>query len=803
ETIINFIASEEVTDGQSYTISSYLSNIENNKAAFLMTHSQKQPVNYIYNTVGASSATLPIKFLLNYLTSKMFSELEFLSEKKPTIENAKIALETFKIDLPNLERVLTTNKPKLRNFKQYDHIVLQQRPEIIEDAVKNELNKMKNHFENAADEIIFSFDEIFADKNNAFHQDFSDLERGPFYLLKLLSDLHDESFTREIDTIRKRDIQNKREHRDSVAALDVSRQALMAKFLKKTWFGKASLAANIVETNENYLRVCGKNLMYDAIDRVYECFLTKLGEFSEQTVDTLCEILNAFKELFDKFKNAQNSLVLENNFTKEIANAKDFCEAFEKDDEKNLDYKQALKRLLKEMIANDWHADPQTLVENLNDFITQQFQTVVHKSLDYYCSMMSNAKDQNIEDFITERINSLHDSAKVMFPINHVPNGLHIVFPPYAYLSVPHNAPYIKNVARQLNTSGRVSNIKLSKMCNRLYMLNLKIAVPLYCYTELNEYESVYETSFNKLAGMHLYESPERNWKELPSPNYDQLWTMDYENPRERIKNNRLRDLFDVALEYKIIRLEERTRCYFGFFGDEIDLSARFSHIENGIEEKIFNAAQARAAINELNEFLNGGEREKNYRPLFDTEYLHESDTPDKNYSKGVFIFMPTLYERVAREVKIREYVNALRDELKKIDLNEVKYSHFAQMLYMGVIKKNRKSYRYELNGESKILHTMQNITEQYVDYDVFSAYLNLDDEVADLLQKNAQEEENRLTDAQFSEILKLIDTHIASFKEKLEQLEKSLSDERDGILKRIFYRTMLEVFLQEKKVLT
>ncbi|MCL2386354.1 MAG: tubulin-like doman-containing protein [Defluviitaleaceae bacterium] len=807
ETVINFIASEEVTDGQSYTISSYLSNIENNRSAFLMTHIQKQPVNYIYNTVGASSALLPVEYLLNYLTSKMFAELDPISDKNPTIEDSKLTMEAFKIDLPTLERVLTADKPKTRSFQQYDHLVLQQRPEIIEDAVKSELNRMKDHYNTVAETIISQFTEALADQNNTLYQNFYDLERGPYYTLRLLSDLHEASVMRGIDTIRKRDIQQKREHRDSIAAMEISRQATMAKLLSKSIFnlGKKSTTSNIIEANENYLRACGKNLMYDAIDYIYESVLSKLNKFSDQTVDTLCEILNAYKELFDKFKNAQNSDIQHDNFTRSLAGAREFCEAFEKDEDskKALDYKQALKRLLKDMITT-WNAPSGTqLVDNLNEFITQQFQNVVHKSMDYYMSMMANAEGESLEEYVTGKINSLHDSAKVMFPINHVPSGLHIVFPPYAYLSVPYNAPQIRGVVRQLNMSGRVSNVKSSKMSTRLYMLNLKIAVALYCYTELNEYETVYETSLNKIAGLHLYECPERNWKELPSPNYDKLWTTDYENTRERAKNKRLREIFDQALEYKIIRLEERTRSYYGYYGDQVDLSKRFQNIENAIIEKALNASQARAAISELNEFLSDPAREKFQTPLFDTEYLHETDMPDIEYAKGVFIYMHGFSERIKHEIAIREYIANLRSELKKIDLSEVKYSHFAQMLYMDVIFKNRKSYRYIVDGTDNILYTMQNITDQFVDYDVFSAYLNLDDDTADYLQKHAQALENQATDAQFVQILEKLDGFISSYKEKLELLEKTYNDERDGMLKRVFYRTMLEVFIQEKKVLS
>ncbi|MCL1844866.1 MAG: tubulin-like doman-containing protein [Defluviitaleaceae bacterium] len=804
ETIINFIASEEVTDGQSYTISSYLSNIENNKAAFLMTHSQKHPVNYIYNTIGASSASLPVEQLLNYLTAKMFSELEPLDEKNPTIEDSQVALENFKIDLTTLERVLTTDKPKRRNFRRYDHVVLQQRPEIIEDAIKNELNRLKDHFDTAADAAIAAFAEILADKNNAFRQDFTSLERGPFYTLRLLSDLHEGSFTRTIDTIRKRDILQKREHRDNISALDVRRQAVMSKLLRKSLFGfgKKRLAEDVVETAEKYLRACEKNLMYDAIDRIYETTLVSLREFSDDTLDTLCEILHAFKELFDKFKNPQNFLQDE-HFAKDLTNAKEFCEIFERDEEtaKSLDYKQSLMRLLADMLEGWKDAPGAQIVENLNEFVTRQFQSVIHKSLDYYLTMMATARDENLEEYVTDKINDLHEGARVMFPINHVPNGLHIVFPPYAYLSVPYNAPQIRGIVRRLNTSGKISNLKFSKMNNRLYMLNLKIAVPLYCYTELNEYEAVYETSTNKIAGLHLYECTARNWKHLPSPNYDKLWTNDYENSRERAKNNQLRDLFDFALKFKIIRMDERQNCFYVHYGDKVNMSEKFSHIENAIKDKTFNATQARAAINELRGFLTNSAREKYSAPLYDTEILDDG-TPDLEYAKGVFIYMPALCEHVAHEVELRQHAADLRAELEKVDLNEVKYSHYAQMLYMSVITKNRKTFRYMLDGKSQILFTVQNITDPFVDFDVFSAYINLDEDVAAHLQKNAQEQENQLSDEEFAKIAKIIDGFVDSYKEKSEQLEKSYHTERDGVLKRVFYRTMLEVFARQKKEL-
>jgi len=353
-----------------------------------------------------------------------------------------------------------------------------------------------------------------------------------------------------------------------------------------------------------------------------------------------------------------------------------------------------------------------------------------------------------------------------------------------------------------MSTGGKVPNIKYSKMNNRLYILNLKIAVPLYCYKELNDYEAVYESSLSKIAGVHLYENVNCNWKNLPSPNYEKLWTADHDNVRERTKNARLREIFDQAVKLGIIRLDERSRRLTGYFGDPVNVGKQFHEIESKIADKTLSATQARTVISELNAFLANPNREQYSVSLFDTEFLEATDTPDWEYAKGVFIHMPAFNNYVSNEVAMRQHISELQSKLVKIDMSEIKYSHFAQLLYMGAIQKNRKNFRYSIDGEHHILYTMQTMNEQYVDFDVFQAYLQLEDDVATYLQKRTQEEENRSTDEQFAAIVKTIDGYTKSYKEKLEQLESSYTTERSGALKVVFYQTMLSVFAKEKKVL-
>jgi len=801
ETIINFIASEDVTNGQSYTISSYLSNIENNRAAFIMTHQQKQPVNYIYNTVGASGAVLPVDYLLNYLTCKMFAELDTLKYNNPISDEAEAVLESMQLDMSTLERLLTQDKPSVRSFQQYDYSVLVQRPDILEDAVKKELIKLEEHYTRMADEIITNIQRLINEKNNPLFQEFINLETGPFYAQKMLLDTYEFSIPRVIDNIRKVAIPGRRTNGVAITAMELNRLTATGKLSKKAFLqSRKAQVANVIKLNEDYLRMVGTNIMYDAMDRIYSTALTCLNVFFDTTIDTHCELLNAFKELFDKFNQSPTTT---HNFVWHIEDPLTMAEIFEKHNADTIDFKLSLKRLLQNMVDDfSWFPDHNNLiVDNLTRFTSEQFQDVIQKSLDYYCTLIAGEKGISLDEYLAEKIDTLQNGAKVMFPVNHIPSGLNISFPPYAYVSAPTNAPKVRNAISQIGS--KVPNVKLSRMGNRLYMLNLKIAVALYCYKELSDYEAVYESSLGKIPGIHLYECETNNWKNLPSPNYDKLATKEYENPREITKNNRLREIFDEAYRLGIIRHDKRLSRLAGFFGDPVDLNATFENIICGIEDRTISASNARTAVSELSIFLASPEREKYRVSLFDTEYLQDTDTPDLEYAKGVFIYMPAFSEYVTREVELRKHVLKLQNKLTKIDLSEVKYAHFAQLLYMGQITKNRKNFICTIDGETQIMYTTQTLNEEYVEYDLFEAYLELDEKIASYLQKRAQEEENRLSDTQFKAVVKTIDGLIKSYKEKLSTLEESYMAERDGTLKKLFYQTMLNVFAREKKVLS
>jgi len=121
----------------------------------------------------------------------------------------------------------------------------------------------------------------------------------------------------------------------------------------------------------------------------------------------------------------------------------------------------------------------------------------------------------------------------------------------------------------------------------------------------------------------------------------------------------------------------------------------------------------------------------------------------------------------------------------------------------MGIIAKVRKNFKFIYDDTEYILYTMERVSDPFVEYDVFQAYLALDDSMAQYLQKRAQEAESRLGDDEFDPIIEKINGYIDTYREKLTHLDQVYQDERGGAQKRLFYRSMLDVFMKEKAVLT
>lgn len=67
---------------------------------------------------------------------------------------------------------------------------------------------------------------------------------------------------------------------------------------------------------------------------------------------------------------------------------------------------------------------------------------------------------------------------------------------------------------------------------NGIYWYNLIIGVPLFALSDIDTYEAIYEECTKE--GLHIQETAEDNWKDLPALSNEKIWDTPDFNPRER-----------------------------------------------------------------------------------------------------------------------------------------------------------------------------------------------------------------------------------------------------------------------------
>ncbi|MCL2699518.1 MAG: tubulin-like doman-containing protein, partial [Defluviitaleaceae bacterium] len=389
ETVINFIASEEVVDGQNYTISSYLSNIENNRYTFLMTHSQKQPTNYIYNIVGASCAVLPVNFLANHLTYRVFGHLESMFNNAPSAGDIDLTMQALGLDMSSVEAELKMGRPRARDLGKYDYGILSERPDIADDALKKDMINYREHLDQRAQQVLENLKNMLTDSNNIIMQHFCDFELGPFYARHETSASGENSVLRHIENIRKRAIVQRRDPKDVIESLELKKQLTQDKMnFRHFWFFRGRVVDDLLNAAEDYYNAVMKNDLCDTLDRIYESAHKMLYEYGYKVVDTQCEMLLAIKTLFDKYKDPaakSRDADIEDSFTWDMVSAEEFCQYVGKSRELELtfDSRAVLKHFLIELAArpHKWVLDTRAnIARELSEFISHQLEGVMDKS---------------------------------------------------------------------------------------------------------------------------------------------------------------------------------------------------------------------------------------------------------------------------------------------------------------------------------------------------------------------------------------------------------------------------------------
>lgn len=805
ETIINFIADEPGVTGQDYSIESYLTNSASLKGSSIMELGEhKDPINYAYNTIGCSSAILPLDDVINYLTHKMFKEMNNIYECKPTEADLKEIIASFDIDQHKLSICINKNV-SLNGLENFTFDDIKSNPNICIKALNNNINKLETIMNANKDDFIKNFENKLEPE---FKTLFTDLKKGPFYVSRLIYTVEGNSDTCLLNYLREMDKQliAKKPSEENLEALKrrvdtaqnklVQYSPLAIDPMQKT--KRKTLLKDYKEACEEYycllLDESSNRIMRETYSRIYNI----LNEYNNNVFSVYRIMLLKFKELFADYGdiNTNVGITTKDNDTIlswNIVEPKDLIQKIEllaEDKTIELNFNESIKKFLEELIKNssNWLKDTEGLIaEKFNNFIITAFNGVTQKSIDFYIEKLAD----NEEDFIRKTVQDLKLKSNVMFPANSIMAGRMGRLPIYEYVVVPTNTLKFNNTS--FNIGDTNGNLKQSIINNRIFMLNTNIAVPLLYYSELCKYEETYEKFIGQKEGigMHLYENKDsKDWSKLPSPVYDQLYASDYFNPRQKRENDKLRDVFKKCLEYGYIYWNEtKYVCRYGK-PFNIDSILKSCNIDS-IEDSTISISDATKAKNLIEKQFHEYNKNLEYtQELYNNKFAIDNISPDIEYSMGIFINMPALNKTMTKMAAEYEKVMNVIDKLKSVSNGAKDYENFAMVISADKITKKRGKYYYlSSGGVSKVLCECP--VGEDGSYFEFEAFRKLPESEKKNLHFKSDPEQ--LNDDEYEKFLTNIQTIENEYAVVAENLAENYESIESGEQKAMFYKIMKE----------
>ncbi|MDF2540711.1 MAG: tubulin-like protein [Herbinix sp.] len=804
ETVVNFIAFEEADNGGKFTINSFISNIMSNGSTFVNSlGSAKHPVNYIYNVVGASTAFLPIDDLMSYMTYIMFEEAERLYNSDPTERDVEEMVRNLGLDEGAVEREFRRAMPPRPDFVSYTFEKIRQASSALETEYKGVTKRQIEVLNNMVETKVKDFEVLLKDKNNIINTYFKDINKGPvFTQLLLYNPAGSNSVSSYLERTRLR-LLGRRFDSIQLDAYEAEMKSALSDLMNK------GLLEHKKKVRENYAKACDK--YYNAIltNHVLECMAAAYAkiyklvlEVNNEIYSSIAELFETLKKLFQKYGkiNTATSIQYSDNNTVlswYLVSAPEFISEImgrmQTDPYLRIDFAKVVRLFYQNLIENPelWTGKTRAdVVDAINEYISESFKNILDKGMDYYMEFIAMHQGKSRSSFYGEILQELNKKAKVMFPMKPEMGGMPISAPRYTVLSIPENAPQILNAA-MLYMSGKKSQVKKSGISERVFMLNFDIAIPLYEYAELDQCEDAYEASI-MTNGIHLYEK-NKNWKSLPSPNFETTWTSGHKNPREAKINAEYKTIFDKAKEYGYIVYDPGILTFICKYGDLVGWEGILKDQQIDLDSEFNDAVKVTKCLNIIREKLTGSQRMMSSFKLYDIVFLEDGVTPNDEYAKNIFIKMIGGRERIAEMVKNHEACLNVIEKLKKYENITLLIRQFIRCIYTGCIVKNSSKYIAK-DGAEKNLYQFHGIEDQYIEFYTFHGFLTMEEKIRDEMILRALKQKDSVSEETRSKIIESLEQFADRMQENRNELNENYLGVKDqGIAKLQFYQMITE----------
>ena len=708
--------------------------------------------------VGFSCATLSKSKTLEYISGKLFANIQGLWGNSPTAEQRDIfAQSTVGLDMFLLENMFDANVPPAfpAGLKSSCFVpaALKATRQPVEDTGNAWLTSVDDAYRSVySDNITVLFEKFKREIGRIFE----DPQKGPFYASRLINSDDAYCVLKSID--------------NSISETDSRLEGLRPENLK----------ARKIDADNYYnlfrsalLDVTGKKLerYYTAINEYFEKekekrrlqniqnFLTELRrmiiDYNNTIVDHLVGILNELKTVFEKDLNIVTGVEsattegLGTNYEWKMydTNSPEFTQ-FLDSAMANADTKECIRGLMSGLLNKftaERDKDNFDTSSFVSDFISKYYSEALNKNMDdFFKIKYPTAQTQS--SAATALINELKQKSVVNFNCNSM--DLDKV-QQYVQTILPPDAGTLIAAATQDNDTKKY--IAPSLINNRVSMFRFAVGISLSYHNNMHEYENTYYITKQKnpdgMVGQHIYvdrtHSGGRDWTQLSSPLYDEGR---YDNQRTATgyaevcrENGKHRDEFNRANNYGLIDLSEgisKIRYRKDITIDDV----------NAVELDLTNAGSCKKAI-ESYKAIQDKLKETTGDAISIAPVKFLEATPEESMCAG-YVTTYGAWKYLEAMLDIYETAQAGIDKateaIESMKSGNKTFNEFFDALYTGVIYKEKTFYRYVNNKEEAVtlINTLkiEDTTEQkhFPLFALYNAFKELESNARTFISKKA-----------------------------------------------------------------
>lgn len=708
--------------------------------------------------VGFSCATLSKSKTLEYISGKLFANIQGLWGNSPTAEQRDIfAQSTVGLDMFLLENMFDANVPPAfpAGLKSSCFVpaALKATRQPVEDTGNAWLTSVDDAYRSVySDNITVLFEKFKREIGRIFE----DPQKGPFYASRLINSDDAYCVLKSID--------------NSISETDSRLEGLRPENLKAR---KIDADNYYNQFRSALLDVTGRKLerYYTAINEYFEKekekrrlqnirnFLTELRrmitDYNNTIVEHLVGILNELDTVFAK--NLRIVTGVESATTEGLGtnyewkmydtNSPEFTQ-FLDSAMANADTKECIRGLMSGLLNKftaERDKDNFDTSSFVSDFISKYYSEALNKNMDdFFKIKYPTAQTQS--SAATALINELKQKSVVNFNCNSM--DLDKV-QQYVQTILPPDAGTLIAAATQDNDTKKY--IAPSLINNRVSMFRFAVGISLSYHNNMHEYENTYYITKQKnpdgMVGQHIYvdrtHSGGRDWTQLSSPLYDEGR---YDNQRTATgyaevcrENGKHRDEFNRANNYGLIDLSEgisKIRYRKDITIDDV----------NAVELDLTNAGSCKKAI-ESYKAIQDKLKETTGDAISIAPVKFLEATPEESMCAG-YVTTYGAWKYLEAMLDIYETAQAGIDKateaIESMKSGNKTFNEFFDALYTGVIYKEKTFYRYVNNKEEAVtlINTLkiEDTTEQkhFPLFALYNAFKELESNARTFISKKA-----------------------------------------------------------------